>query len=59
MRTIVVLSDRLAYAGPVALTDFAPYAPWVARVVMDAFVAGYRNAGWQELDHRCDDTPAA
>ena len=59
MRTIVVLSDRLAYAGPVALTDFAPYAPWVARVVMDAFVARYRNAGWRVLDHRCDAASAA
>jgi hypothetical protein len=59
VRSIVVLSDRLAYAGPVALTDFSPCAPWVARVVMDAFVAGYRNVGWRVLDHRCDAASAA
>ncbi|HEV8637623.1 MAG TPA: hypothetical protein VG370_25675 [Chloroflexota bacterium] len=59
MRTIVVVSDQLAYVGPVALADFSPRPPGVARVVMDAFVARYRNAGWRVLDHRCDAASAA
>ena len=54
MRTIVVISDRLAYVGSVALADFSPRRSGVARVLMDAFVAGFRNAGCWVLDHRCD-----
>jgi hypothetical protein len=52
MRTIVVVSDQLAYLGSVALPAFSASAPGEARAAMDAFVARYRNAGWRVLDHR-------
>jgi hypothetical protein len=50
--TIVVVSDRLAYAGSVALVELGPCPPGIARVVMDARVAQHRNAGWRVVDRR-------
>jgi hypothetical protein len=56
---MIVASDHLGYVGPVALADFWPRPPGVARRVMDAFVAQHRNAGGRVLDHRCDAAAAA
>jgi hypothetical protein len=59
MRTIVVVSDRLAYAGALVVADYAWLAPAAARLAMDGFVARYRGAGWRVVDHRPEAAAAA
>ena len=50
--TIVVVSDRLAYAGGVALADFSRRSAGLAGVTIDAIVGQHRNAGDWVVDRR-------
>ena len=58
-RTIVAVSDTLAYANGWAIADFRAAAPGCARAQMDAFLAKYRAAGWWVVDQRPDAGQAA
>jgi hypothetical protein len=58
-RTIVAVSDRLAYANGWAIADYRAEPAGTARAQMDAFLAKYRLAGWWIVDQRPEASQAA
>ena len=58
-RTIVVVSDALAYVNGWAMADYRRESPVRARDLMDLFIAKYRNAGWPVVDERAEAAAAA
>ena len=58
-RTIVAVSDTLAYLNGWAIADYRAAPPQAARAQMDAFLAKYRLAGWWIVDQRPEAGQAA
>lgn len=51
-RTILVVSDGLAYVNGWVMVDYRAEPPGRARELMNLFVARYRRAGWPVVDKR-------
>lgn len=51
-RTIVVVSDALAYVNGHVVADFRLWRGGSATTAMDVLLDKYRAAGWRVLDHR-------
>jgi hypothetical protein len=59
MRTIVVVSDTLAYTSGIPIADYSAFSAERAVALMDLFVAKYRAAGWEVVEHRPERRPIA